>query len=416
MKFFLERIFRGLPLKSVLQYASSSLICQSLRLSGVLLTTYLFPLHEFGLFAQITTCIALCGVVSGIGHHDAFIAYKGEDKQYYRFHFQTCLITGFVSLNLLYVVAPFFLGRESIILRYSTISAIIIVLDATLPFFVISAQKRFRFKFTGVIDIISVGSGLLFVVIGTRFSKTVEILLLAKIIESGMRLALFLTQAKLGEIGFCVNQDVFNYFWKTYFKNVPLRSIVDTLILKLDVIFLSHFVGNVELGLYERIQNFIQIPISISINLIDRVSLMTFSQLQDQSEKLYLALKSTLRFVCFASAISTIGITFVMPLGIPKILNTESVKSFITLWLCSIGISLIKPVAMAFGCFYLGLGKSYILLRQNLLLLLLMIINFSFLVPSKGIYGASVAISISYFFIVSYQSIGALKMFRSKGV
>ena len=399
----IRNFFKGLPFESIVQYGTSSIICQVLRLAGIAITTHYLRIEEFGVFAQITVCLGICGILSGMGHHDGLIAYQGSDSRYFRFHFQMSLLIGLISISLLLFIAPHILGFDSPLLNYQLLGCGILLVEAIFPHFLIRAQKSFRFKYTGVIDFCAVISWILVIVIGLFKQKGVELLLLARFVEAAVRLVLLSAQYGWGNLKFCFDRDVFDYYKAPYFKNVPFRSVVDFLIVRMDILILSHFVSTSELGIYERVQYFIQISTSISVNLIDRVSMMSFSKMQKNKESLKLAFNTSLRYVISASLGATAMITIALPWGLDYFVSKEISKSLLTLWYFSAAIAIFKPVAMMIGFLLLGIGCSKILLEQNIWLLITMLLLLCLLVPLYGIYGASSAISLSYLMVVVIQ-------------
>lgn len=399
----IKNFFKGLPFESLVQYGTSSILCQVLRIAGIVLTTYYLRIEEFGVFAQITVCIGICGIISGIGHNDGLIAYQGSDDRYFRFHFQVSLLIGSISILLLLFVAPLILGFDSPILNYKVLGCGILFVEAIFPHFLIRAHKSFRFKYTGVVDFCAVITWIAVLIFGLFKQKGVELLLMARFAETGVRLLLLSVQYRWGSFNFCFDREIYEYFKVPYFKNVPFRSAVEFLIVRLDILILSHFVSIFELGIYERVQYFIQISTSISVNLIDRVSMMSFSKLQKNKEGLKMAFNTSVRYVIIASIGATTIITLGLPFGLDYFVSKEISKSLLILWYFSTGIAIFKPVAMMVGFLLTGIGESNIHLRQNLSLLIMILIFLYLLVPFYGIYGASLAISLSYLIIVVIQ-------------
>jgi hypothetical protein len=91
---FLRRFTDGTRKKALFYYASSSLVCQTLRFLGVLITTRAIVPEQFGLFAQATLLISIAGLLREVGQTGALVAYQGSDQRYAYFNFQTNLFLG----------------------------------------------------------------------------------------------------------------------------------------------------------------------------------------------------------------------------------------------------------------------------------------------------------------------------------
>lgn len=413
---YIKFFFKGLPFDSLLQYVTSSVICQALRFAGMIIATHFLRIEEFGFFAQITACIGICGILSGIGHHDGLISYQGTDDRYFRFHLQLSILIGLISIFLLLFVAPLILGAESPVLKFQFLTSAILFVEAIYPSLLISAQKKFKFKFTGIVDLCSVLSWIGVLIFGLFFLKGVELLLWARLAEVSVRLFLLTLQGKIADFNLCFDREVYLYYKTPYFKSVPFRSAIDFLIIRLDILILSHFVTISELGIYERAQHFIQIATSVSVNLIDRVSMMSFSVLQNNKESLKIAFNTSLRYVIITSLSATILITLILPWGLHYFVSKEISESLQRIWYFSTGIAIFKPIAMIVGFLLLGIGESKLLLKQNLLLLIMIFILLIVLVPFYGINGGGIAISLSYLTVGVIQVRGAYQTITNRSM
>ncbi len=404
---------KGLPSKSVLTYAGTSIVSQVLRFSGILMTTKLLGLEQFGLYAQALMAIGLCGIILSPGHQDGFVAYNGEDPRYSRFHFQTALIAGLVAWMGLYGGIRIFTQELNPLRSVIPILGVIVLIESLTftPLFI--AQKRFQFRWTGLVDVTGVVVWLVLSVGLCYYFPRMESLLYGRLGEGMIRLILLYGRIPWNHLGFCLDRDVWSYYWKPFIQNAFPRAFVGSLMEKVDILMLSQFVSIHDLGIYERTQHFLQICLSLGANLIDRVSLVTYSRNQSSWIDLMKTLKSSVGFCLFSSIGVTLSITLFFPWVMGFWWEKGLVEEIYHLWIFSIGLAILKPLAVTVSLFFHGTGQSKVLLKQHFILLLILIITGLLLIPNYGTQGACLGGSFAYFCLIVVQTV-EIKSFRFK--
>ena|GEM_PF-1662764 len=401
----LKRATSSTRRKAVFYYASSSLLCQLLRFLGVVVTMRAIGPEQFGLFAQATLLIGIAGLCREIGQSGALIAYQGNDLRYVYFNFQMNIALGLAASALVFafLLTPQLLPDA---LRGEVwLIALIPLFDSLTLTNSLMLQKRFRFKILGLAEIVTLTAWLAttFFTIGRIPGWLV--LLCAQLVETLCRCLLLFAIAGLQFVGFSRGKDLDHYYFARFAKPTVGWVVLQSLLMRLDFLLLTIYSSTRELGSYERLAQFTRIPVSLTINLCDKVLVNAYSQ--DQNDQLALRrllLRSMLVIggaVVFVTAAASIGLlVFLRPM-----LGPDWAAIIMRLWWFSLPITLMSPLYANLTLFFSGLGMQTQLLRNTALHVSgLFLLGLVFARPF-GAAGLLVANSLSTGIVLCYQLI-----------
>jgi len=410
-KQFSGRFRRSVKAQSTAWYGGTSIVCQLLRFGGVIYSTRLLEPEQFGLFAQATMALALACLVQELGQTNGLVAYKGSDLAYSRFHFQSKIcLTLVAAVGLWLTVGVFAFGPVGLADAVPLLLGIMLV-EALGATGIIMCQKKFWFKFLGLVEIGAVLCWLVTLYFLSQREMCFTILLWARLAETGFRVALVFAAEGWRHVGLAWNSELVGYYIHKFVRYSAPENVVTGIIQQLDVLLLSNFSTTVQVGLYERIQQFIKIPLSLSINLIDRVALMSYSKSQDQPRELRRHLIQFNLLLLFMLLSSVAIITVLLPWFLKPLVGAEWEQELMHLWWFAIPFALLRPIGWSLSIFLRGTGRVRKLLIGALLLGLTKLTYGLILVYYFGAQGMLVAVAIAwgvanmYFFIQCHRSV-----------
>jgi len=398
--------------RSSLYYGGGSLACHALRLLGIAVSTAFFPDEAFGWFAQAMMLLAFVGILGDVGIGYGLIAYQGDDPRYPRFHFTAKIalaITFIVILALAHLNTP--LGRE-IAWAFPLLAAMFLV-DAFGETGTIMAQKAFRFRALAVVEILALlgWNALLFLPIALGLSHPA-----------------WLLAAHLGHLAIrsgggwlleghryfrpCFPADLRRYFFVGYSLFAIPEGIMTRLQTTLGTLLLTQFHSRVQVGQLDRITQLIRIPTSLSVNLIDKVSMVAYSASQDDPAKLRRQVRLFLAFVLAATTLATGTLSALLPLLLPKLVDASRASELLSLWWAALPLTLLQPLSWALLFVMRGTGRPRVAAAASTLRVAAMLPLALLLVPSHAAHGVLWALAAGSLADVLFTGSMALRTLR----
>ena len=390
--------------KAVFYYASSSLVCQFIRFIGVVITTRAIAPDQFGLFAEATLVMSLAGLFREIGQTGALVAYQGKDMRYifYNFEMNFVLGLGAALLTIGSAMIPKIVPTE--VRNIVWLLASIILIEALTLTNTVVLQKRFRFKALGVVDICCLSVWLAILCLLVRRNQGFEVLLYAQLAEGCCRCSLLFLIAGLQFTGFATGKDLQHYYLYQFARPVIPLIIVQNLLGRLDYLLLSGFSTRSELGVYERLGQFTKIPVSLTINLCDKVLMHSYSHAQNDYSTLKRVVGKSMTIMVVGAVLITAAVSCFLLIFLPRLIGSEWAPRIIKLWCFAIPVVLLTPVLANINLFFSGLGMQFQLLKNSALNLLTDLTFGLLLVGGFGAAGVLIAKSISNGLICVYQA------------
>ncbi len=272
------------------------------------------------------------------------------------------------------------------------------------------AQKKFKFRALAGIEMTAVASWLAVIVCAHRFFVGVELLLYARLVETAVRTLLVGVLETWKHVGFGGGSHVLSYFTK-YAKHGVLQTATEGMIGQIDTFLLNNFGNIYQLGIFERIQQFIRIPLSLSINLLDKVAVVSFSQHQNERARLLRLLRTFLGLSIVSSTIVIVVVSFAFPWLLGWTVGHDWMTRLWPLWMAAIPIMVLRPVVWCINLFLVGVGNLRAL--SYLLTCLLIVLGGvgMVLVPSFGAAGMLITQAIGYLVLLGYQAVVVRRWF-----
>jgi O-antigen/teichoic acid export membrane protein len=409
----LKRATDGARRKAVFYYASSSLLCQSLRFLGVVVTMRAIGPEQFGSFAQATLLIGIAGLCREVGQSGALIAYQGIDLRYVYFNFQMNVLLGLLASGLVFgsLLTPQLLPDA---LRRSVwLVALIPLFDSLTLTNSLMLQKRFRFKVLGIAEIVSLVAWLTTILLTIGRIQGFLILLLAQLAESLCRCVLLFVAARFNFVGFSWGKELTHYYFSRFAKPNIALVVLQSLLMRLDFLLLTMFSSTRELGSYERLAQFTRIPVSLTVNLCDKVLVNAYSQDQnDQPALRNLFGRSTL-IIAGAVVLAAMAVSIGLLILLRPLIGPAWAAIIMRLWWFSLPVTLMSPLYANLTLFFSGLGMQAQLLRNAALHLSIVLVLGSLLAGPFGAAGLLVANSVSTGIVLGYQFLKARERLRT---
>lgn len=399
----MQRALSGTRTKAVFYYASSSLICQTVRFLGVLITTRLILPDQFGLFAEAVLLMSLAGLFREIGQSGALVAYQGQDPRYIYFNFQLNAVLGLGAalLVLASLSPPGLIPTE--LRKYTWLAAVIPLFDSLALTNSLMLQKQLRFKVLGLIEIFTLLVWLGSVCLTIGHLPGIAVLLCSAFAESLCRCFLLFVVARSQFVGFARGKDLEHYYFYRFARPVIPLVILQNMLVRSDYLLLTFLSSTRELGTYERLGQFSRIPISLTVNLCDKVLMHSYSHLQSDRPALKRLLKKSMLLISCGVVVITAVVTVGLFLLLKFLVGTDWAAIVKNLWWFGLPILLLTPILSNITLFFSGLGMQSQLLRNTALNLLGDLIFGIPLVMAFGARGMLLAKSISGMISLVYQ-------------
>ena len=343
-------------------YASSSITCQILRFAALILGMRLINADQFGFFGKATLALSYTGFLREIGQNNALVSYSGSDHRFTVFNFQINLVLGTLAATVLLLVLKFFPGIPLPLRQAAFLLAAITFCEAMIYTGAVLAQRGFRFRLIAVADISAVSLYLLTIVVLVHRLEGFLVLVYAQLIEGFTRLLILSCGDRWRFVGWINGKDLRDYYFRKYLPVWVPQNLLLTTSGRIDYLLLSGFANDYELGVYDRLLQFVRIPWSLSINLLDRVLMASYSKEQNSPA----ALRATLhkaRWLTFVAALAavgatTLGIVFVLD----KLIGTSWTMAIRKEWWLAIPYSVLVPLIWNHNILLQGTGNPKYLL------------------------------------------------------
>lgn len=405
-----DRIKYGAKVRSTLYYGGSSIVCQGLRFLGILISTASMAPDQFGKFATAVMLIGLCGLAEAFGQNSAFLSCTRSDPAYARFHFLISLTLSFLVV-LLVVVSILVLPGLSDLRPAIPLLALIVLIEGAYVTPMIIAQKRFEFRKMAIIEIAASATWLLCVGLGSRLYPVTMTLIFARMMESLVRGSCLLGWLYRDLIQGEITREVRRYYGR-FARLLTPQAWVEALFGNLDVLLLKCFTTQTDLGIYERTQQVVRIPVSTSVNLVDRVASAAYSRDQDSPPLLQ---RSLVQFM------SVIALGTVAGLGIVQLflwffagplLGTGWKNAVSSLWPWAIPFCVFRPIVWNFNQFFQATSRPRQLLYSLVGMLVVLSIVGLIVTPKLGSRGIFVALGCSYIITFVAQTLWCIRLLR----
>jgi O-antigen/teichoic acid export membrane protein len=398
-----RRLAGRTKVQASLFYASSSLICQAMRFCGIVISTRLIDARQFGYFAQASLVLVFAGLVREIGQTTAFVSYNGQDRRYAAYHFQLNAVLGLLAAILVWSLFPFLTAIPSHVRLTAGILAALALVENLTQTGLIAAQKAFRFGLLARIEIIAVAVWLGTLIGCVSRCEGFIALLIAQLAEFSFRLAAIMAASGWRCVGRATGGDLRSYYFGRFMRHLAPQTILQTIVGRLDYLLLT-FLGTVtQLGIYERMLQFIRIPWSLSINLIDRVLLVSYSREQDDPSALRQTLRKSMLFIAVAVAAATLVATLAIVFVLPYLVGTEWAHTILGHWWVALPFTLLTPLVWNLNIFCQGTGQAAQLFRGTFCLLVATLVAGLLAVPQYGARGMLVAQAVAYAALLVFQ-------------
>ena len=382
--------------RAILHYAGGSIVCQFLRLLAVVISTRALAPAEFGLFALAVLAMNASALFREWGQSVALYAYAGTDLRYARFHWFVSILGGLAAAFFCFVGISVLHIGPSQLTDALPLLCLILLADAAFVTPVIMAQKSFRFRFLAVTDIISILGGLAYLFYALRAEATYVALIGARLVEAAIRGSIL----SVGGGWKCYvpawTKELRDYFFIKFGRYTLPQCLLESVSGNLDTLFLGTLGTPYQLGLYERAQQFLRIPLSLSLNLVDKVALVGFSEAQNNATLLRKLFKRYLIGVGLTSLLLIIGLLVCYPFVFPMVVGLEWSDAMFPLFLFAIPMLVFRPITWLMNIFFQGIGHAKVLLQS---LVVFCILNLLFGPPLVVFFkaeGMFLALGIAY--------------------
>lgn len=267
---------RSAKLKAAAYYGGSSLICQAFRFTGLLASTRLISAGQFGVFATALMVVGVCGLLRDFGQNSALLSRCDPLAGYSKLHFQLTvslgLLTSVAVITVCYLL-PHLAGLRPLL----PLLVVTLMAEAIQQTPQVLAQRAFRFRELAVIELTATGTWLTAILVGAFTFPNVMTLVAARTLETLVRGGTLFYWRRTDLFQGQITPVVWKYFGR-FARFLGPQAWLENAFSNLDVLLLRQFVGDVELGVYDRTQQLLRIPLSLSINLVDRVAGAAYSR------------------------------------------------------------------------------------------------------------------------------------------
>ncbi len=384
-----------------------------MRFTGVVVATRVLNPVDFGAFAQALLLMGVPCTLRDLGISNALIAYDGTDRSYPRFHFQIIVCSSLVCAGLIFATSSLWTKFSSDVLATAPWLALLVIIEGLGITGVIAAQKSFRFKALAGVEICAVAGSLAVIILGAGRVNGLSLLLGARFTESLIRTGSVGILETWKHVGLVRNLEILRYYAGFARYGAP-QALVENAIAQLDSFLLSTFSTVYQLGLYDRILQFSRIPLSLSINLIDKVALVSFSQHQHETQRLQQLLRIFAGISLGAATVVVLVVTFALPAVVTQMLGEEWMHRLLPLWWAALPLMLLRPLSWCLSIFMQGVGNIPALFRFMVFGLCATALGGIAFVPAFGAIGMLTALAFAHILLVTYQLLVIRGWFRSR--
>ena len=399
-----SRLAGRTKVQASLFYASSSLVCQALRFAGVVISTRLIDKVQFGLFAQATLALTFAALLREIGQTNALLSYRGDDRRYALFNFQLNIALGLVAACALWIVLALVPGLPAELGRAAPFLALITLSEIATQTGLVMAQKEFRFGVLARVEIGALAAWLVTLISTVTRAEGFLSLIYAQLAEVLFRFAAVFAVSGRRYAGTARGADLRRYYFSEFARHLVPQNLLQTVAGRLDYILLSFFSTREQLGIYERMLQYIRIPWSLSINLIDRVLLVSYSREQNDPAALRKTLRKSTALVAVAVTAAVLLATLAVAFLLKFLVGADWAETILRHWWAALPFTLLTPFVWNLNILCQGTGRAVQLLRNTAFLLIASAIAGLVAAPTYGAFGMLLAQGAAYGILLVYQT------------
>jgi polysaccharide transporter, PST family len=405
-----HRIKYGAKTRSTLYYSGSSIVCQGLRFLGILISTRAMAPDQFGQYATAMMLVGLCGLAKEFGQNPAFLSCTRTYPGYARFHFLVSMALSFIVVILVVSAVTLLPALSNQRSAVPLLCLMVLIEGATMTPLVI-AQKRFEFRRMAIIEIAATATWLLCVGSGSKWYPVAMTLIFARLMESLVRAISLLGWFHRDVIQGDITREITRYYGRFAYLLAP-QGWIENLLGNLDVLLLNFFSTQTDLGVYDRTNQLVRIPLSTSINLVDRVAAAAYSRDQESTSLLQRSILQFAALVLLGTLAGLVAVQLFVWLFAGPLLGASWKNAVSSLWLWAIPYCVFRPLVWNFNLVFLATSRPGHLLVTLVGILLILSIVGLILTPSLGSRGVFVAFGVGYFITLAAQTLWFIKSIR----
>jgi len=387
--------------RAIFYYSGSSLVCQSLRFIGILVSTPRIQADQFGILASATMVCGLASILREIGQNSALISSPGIQPGYARVHLLLTVCANAIGM-LLTVGAVLFIPSLHELSALWPLLLFQIAFETITFTPMIVAQKRFAFKGLALVEISAVTTWLLLTIFAAWRCPLGYALVAARLAETAVRgIVLFTWQFSALWLG-RPTPTIFRYYFG-FAKLLAPKGWIETFGVNLDVLLLRVFTNNVEIGIFDRTMQLLRIPLALSVNLIDAVAGASYSREQDTPELVDRTLRKFSLIVLVGAFLGVALVQIFLWFIAGPVLGATWKKSIESVWLWSIPFAILRSFFWNFNIFFQATGRPKEFLLTSALATCLLMVLGSIATPILGVRGLFLALAAANFIPLFFQ-------------
>jgi O-antigen/teichoic acid export membrane protein len=403
-----DRIKYGTKAGGLFYYGGSSLVCQGLRFFGILISTRAIAPDQFGKFATTMMVFGLCGLGAELGQNAAFLSCARSDFAYARFHFLMSVALSFLVIFLALVSIALLPGLSDIWPAVPLMSLMVLI-DGASQTSALIALKRFEFRRMAIIEIAATATWLICVGLGSAWHPVAMTLIFARTIEDLVRGSSLLAWLYPDLIQGEITQEVRSYYGR-FARLLAPQAWVEKFFGNMDILLVKVFTTDTDLGIYERTQQLLRIPLSLSANLVDRVAAASYSREQGSIRLLQRSFAQFISLIALGTIAGLGAVWLFLWLFAGSLLGVEWKNAVSSLWIWAIPFCLLRPIGMHFNNFFQSTSRPRHLLFAFTGMALVLLIAGMVLTPLLGTRGVFLALGASYFVVSLAQTVWFLRL------
>jgi O-antigen/teichoic acid export membrane protein len=199
-----------------------------------------------------------------------------------------------------------------------------------------------------------------------------------------------------------ITQEVIRYYGRFAFLLAP-QAWIEKLLGNLDVLLLKCFTTETDLGIYERTQQILRIPLSLSVNLVDRVASASYSQDQASIPLLQRSLVQFISVIALGTVTGLVAVQLFLWLFAGALLGAWWKNALSALWIWGIPFCLLRPIVWNFNIFFQATSRPRHLLLTLVGMAFVFLISGLVLTPLFSARGVFLSLGCSYFVVFLAQ-------------
>jgi O-antigen/teichoic acid export membrane protein len=370
---------------------------QIARFLGAIALTRLLEPSDFGVAALASFLYGAYSTFRELGLGSGLYHYQGNSDEVVATHFTLyCFLSVFVCIVVFLSssLVTFFFGEK--VTNFLFLLALIGLVDGVTQTQRILLEKSFRFGYITAIDffsfvisiglaIFAAGQGFGYWALGIQYGVESVVKAIATWVARPWRKARLLIHAKS-----------IKWYYVNFVKILYIRETLCWVLNNVDNFIVGAVLGMRSLGFYERAQVFARIPMSITANVAEKVSWVTYAKLQnnrDQLRKAQEIVMGAIAFLaCAVSGIIVINADEVVSMLYGGMWN-EHVPSILTFFSV---LMIAKPLNGNAEVFLISQGLNKDLLMASIPRFLSSVVVTLGLAVLYGTIGAAIGIGLSY--------------------